>query len=111
MVEGADSFLILAHMPVAESFGFADELRTRTSGAASAMLMFSHWEPISGEAVETDPLFVPLTEDEREEHGEGGDVPTNVARRLVDGVRRRKGLMVEVKVVASATKQARARKK
>ena len=107
MVEGADSFLILAHMPVAESFGFADELRTRTSGAASAMLMFSHWEPISGEAVETDPLFVPLTEDEREEHGEGGDVPTtNVARRLVDGVRRRKGLMVEVKVVASARSSA-----
>lgn len=106
MVEGADSFLILAHMPVAESFGFADELRTRTSGAASAMLMFSHWEAMGGEPVEADPLFVPLTEEEREELGEGGDAPTrNIARKLVDAARRRKGLPVEVKVVASATKQ------
>ena len=91
---------------MAESFGFADELRTRTSGAASAMLMFSHWEAMGGEPVEADPLFVPLTEEEREELGEGGDAPTrNIARKLVDAARRRKGLPVEVKVVASATKQ------
>ena len=35
-----------------------------------------------------------------------GDLPTvNLARKLMDGVRRRKGLRVEDKVVASATKQ------
>ncbi len=61
---------------------------------------------------QVDPFFVPTTEEELEEWGQGG--PTggpNLARRLVDGVRRRKGLAVEEKVVESATKQrTRARK-
>lgn len=50
---------------------------------------------------------MPTTEEEREEHGEegvGGNA-MNVARRLMDAVRRRKGLAVEEKVVKVATKQ------
>lgn len=37
-------FIIKAVLPVAESFGFADEIRKRTSGLASPQLVFSHWE-------------------------------------------------------------------
>lgn len=51
---------------------------------------------------------MPTTEEEREEHGEAGlgEGPGhNLARRLIDAVRRRKGLPVEEKVVAKATKQ------
>jgi len=48
---------------------------------------------------------VPTTEEEREEWGEEALGMTNVARRLMDAVRRRKGLPVEEKVVKSATKQ------
>ena len=44
MKEGTDMFLIKAVLPVAESFGFADEIRKRTSGLASPQLVFSHWE-------------------------------------------------------------------
>lgn len=44
MKEGTDVFLIKAVLPVAESFGFAEEIRKRTSGLASPQLVFSHWE-------------------------------------------------------------------
>lgn len=44
MKEGTDMFIIKAVLPVAESFGFADEIRKRTSGLASPQLIFSHWE-------------------------------------------------------------------
>lgn len=52
-----------------------------------------------------DPFFVPTTEEEREEFGEGAANTANLARRLIDAVRRRKGLPVEEKVVKVATKQ------
>ncbi len=48
MKEGTDMFIIKAVLPVAESFGFADEIRKRTSGLASPQLVFSHWEVNEG---------------------------------------------------------------
>lgn len=54
---------------------------------------------------QVDPFFVPTTEEELEEFGSEAGGPANLARRLIDGVRRRKGLPVEEKVVAKATKQ------
>ena len=56
-------------------------------------------------AAQVDPFFVPTTEEEREEWGEEAVNMTNIARRLIDAVRRRKGLPVEEKVVKQATKQ------
>ncbi|KAH7851509.1 hypothetical protein Vadar_012667 [Vaccinium darrowii] len=100
MQEGSPLFTVHAYVPVAESFGFADELRRWTSGASSALLVFSHWEALS-----EDPFFVPKTEEELEEFGDGSSVPPNTARKLIDAVRRRKGLPVEEKVVQHATKQ------
>lgn len=100
MQEGSTLFTVHAYVPVAESFGFADELRRWTSGASSALLVFSHWEALS-----EDPFFVPKTEEELEEFGDGSSVPPNTARKLIDAVRRRKGLPVEEKVVQHATKQ------
>ncbi len=41
MKEGTSFFSIRALLPVVESFGFADEIRKRTSGAASPQLIFS----------------------------------------------------------------------
>ncbi|KAM7528475.1 hypothetical protein LguiB_031885 [Lonicera macranthoides] len=100
MQEGSPLFTVHAYVPVAESFGFADELRRWTSGASSALLVLSHWE-----AVPEDPYFVPKTEEEKEEFGDGSNVLPNTARKLIDAVRRRKGLKVEEKVVQHATKQ------
>ncbi|XP_030447961.1 uncharacterized protein LOC115670748 [Syzygium oleosum] len=100
MQEGSPLFTVHAYVPVAESFGFADELRRWTGGAASALLVLSHWE-----ALPEDPFFVPKTEEEIEEFGDGSSVLPNTARKLIDAVRRRKGLPVEEKVVQHATKQ------
>lgn len=44
MKEGSAMFTIQALLPVAESFGFAEEMRKRTSGLANPQLVFSHWE-------------------------------------------------------------------
>ena len=44
MKEGSAVFNISALLPVAESFGFAEEVRKKTSGLASPQLIFSHWE-------------------------------------------------------------------
>lgn len=100
MNEGSPLFTVHAYVPVSESFGFADELRKGTSGGASALLVLSHWE-----ALAEDPFFVPKTEEEIEEFGDGASVLPNTARKLIDAVRRRKGLPVEEKVVRHATKQ------
>lgn len=100
MQEGSPLFTVHAYVPVSESFGFPDELRRWTSGAASALLVLSHWE-----ALPEDPFFVPKTEEEIEEFGDGSSVLPNTARKLIDNVRRRKGLPVEEKVVQHATKQ------
>ncbi|KAF2322401.1 hypothetical protein GH714_013862 [Hevea brasiliensis] len=100
MQEGSPLFTVHAYVPVSESFGFADELRRWTSGAASALLVLSHWE-----ALPEDPFFVPKTEEEIEEFGDGSSVLPNTARKLINAVRQRKGLPVEEKVVQHATKQ------
>ncbi|XP_062295656.1 elongation factor-like GTPase 1 [Scomber scombrus] len=99
MKEGTDMFLIKAVLPVAESFGFADEIRKRTSGLASPQLVFSHWEVIS-----SNPYWVPTTEEEYLHFGEKAD-SANQALKYMNAVRRRKGLYVEEKIVEHAEKQ------
>lgn len=50
MREGSGQFQVTCYLPVEASFGLADEMRRRSSGAAQASLMLSHWErvPVSG---------------------------------------------------------------
>ncbi|KAI2639471.1 P-loop containing nucleoside triphosphate hydrolase protein [Hypomontagnella submonticulosa] len=90
MKEGTPFFTIQSMIPVAESFGFADEMRKRTSGAAQPQLIFAGFEVL----VDEDPFWQPFTEDDLEDLGELAD-RENVAKRYMDGVRRRKGLLVE----------------
>lgn len=100
MNEGTPFFTIVSVLPVAESFGFSDEIRKRTSGAASPQLIFSGYEML-----DMDPFWVPSTEEELEDLGELAD-RENVAKRYMDAVRKRKGLHVEgKKLVANAEKQ------
>lgn len=89
MKEGTPFFSIQAMLPVAESFGFADEMRKRTSGAAQPQLIFAGYE-----ILDEDPFWVPFTEDDLEDLGELAD-KENVAKRYMDGVRKKKGLLVE----------------
>lgn len=100
MKEGTPFFTIQSVVPVAESFGFADEMRKRTSGAAQPQLLFAGFE-----ILDEDPFWVPFTEEEMEDLGEFGD-KENVAKRYMDKVRRKKGMMVEGRTVAiNAEKQ------
>ncbi|TKA78460.1 hypothetical protein B0A55_04963 [Friedmanniomyces simplex] len=99
LLEPSTNFTILALLPVAESFGFSDEIRQRTSGFAAPQLVFEGFEML-----DEDPYWVPTTEEELEDLGEKAD-RENVAKRYVDKVRLRKGLMLDRKVVESAEKQ------
>ncbi|RKF73606.1 Ribosome assembly protein 1 [Golovinomyces cichoracearum] len=98
--EGTPYFTIQSILPVVESFGFSDEIRKRTSGAASPQLIFQGYE-----ILDEDPFWVPFTEDDLEDLGELAD-RENVAKRYMDGVRKRKGLILTgMKLVKDAEKQ------
>ncbi|THC92229.1 hypothetical protein EYZ11_008290 [Aspergillus tanneri] len=99
MKEGTPFFTILALLPVAESFGFAEEIRKRTSGAAQPQLIFAGFE-----ALDEDPFWVPATEEELEDLGELAD-RENLAKRYMDAVRRRKGLVIQGRKLIDAEKQ------
>lgn len=105
MKEGTPFFTIQAVLPVAESFGFADEMRKRTSGAAQPQLVFAGFE-----ILDEDPFWVPFTEDDLEDLGELAD-KENVAKRYMDGVRRKKGLLVEGRNVATDAEKQRTLKR
>lgn len=99
-LEGTELFSIRALLPVVESFGFGEELRKKTSGNATPQLFFSHWEVLL-----MDPSWIPTTEDEVEDFGDDGSAVVNVPRQLINAVRKRKGLMVDEKIVAHGEKQ------
>ncbi|WFD01413.1 Cytoplasmic GTPase/eEF2-like protein (ribosomal biogenesis) [Malassezia obtusa] len=99
MKEGTLFFTIGSLLPVVESFGFAEEIRKRTSGAASPQLLFAGFQ-----LFDLDPFWVPTTEEELEDLGEKGD-RENVAKRYMDMVRKRKGLQTNRRIVESAEKQ------
>ncbi|KAG5981077.1 hypothetical protein E4U55_003327 [Claviceps digitariae] len=105
MKEGTPFFTIQAVLPVAESFGFADEMRKRTSGAAQPQLVFAGFE-----ILDEDPFWVPFTEDDLEDLGELAD-KENIAKRYMDGVRRKKGLLVEGRNVATNAEKQRTLKR
>lgn len=62
--------IVKAYLPVAESFGFAQHLRTATQGKAFPQCSFDHWE-----MMEADPLD-----------------PSSKAGKVVEKIRIRKGL-------------------
>ena len=100
MREGTPFYTIVALLPVADSFGFSEEIRKRTSGAAFPQLVFHGFEML-----DEDPFWTPFTEDEIEDLGELAD-RENVAKNYMDRVRRRKGLHIAgKKLVESAEKQ------
>ncbi|KAH8550719.1 P-loop containing nucleoside triphosphate hydrolase protein [Umbelopsis sp. PMI_123] len=97
--DGTSFWQISSRMPVVESFGFSDEIRKRTSGAASPQLVFSGFEML-----DQDPFWVPTSEEELEDLGEKAD-RENLAKKYMDSVRKRKGMFVEKKIVEHAEKQ------
>ena len=99
MIEGSSNFTVTAHLPVIESFDFAGEIRKQTSGLAMPQLVFSHWE-----TVEIDPFWIPQTEEELLHFGDKAD-SDNHARKYMNEVRKKKGLVIDEKIVEFAEKQ------
>ncbi|KAJ6635619.1 Elongation factor-like GTPase 1 [Pseudolycoriella hygida] len=99
LTQGSGTFTVMAVIPVIESLNFAQDIRKQTSGLACPQLMFSHWE-----VVDIDPYWVPSTEEEYLHFGDKAD-SQNRAKLYMDSVRKRKGLMVEEKLVEHAEKQ------
>lgn len=54
--------------------------------------------------LDEDPYWVPTTQEELEDLGEKSD-RANIARGYMDGVRKRKGMFVQEKLVENAEKQ------
>lgn len=104
MKEGTPFFTIIARIPVVEAFGFSEDIRKKTSGAASPQLVFDGFD-----VLDIDPYWVPHTEEELEDLGVFAE-RENVARRYMNTIRRRKGLFVDEKVVQNAEKQRTMRK-
>merc|ERR1712117_561403 len=71
-VAGTPMFVVKAHLPVNESFGFTADLRSNTGGQAFPQCVFDHWQEMPG-----DPLNV-----------ESNSKPYNI----VQDTRKRKGL-------------------
>ncbi len=99
MKEGTSMFIVEALLPMADSFGLAEELRKKTSGLASPHIEFANFE-----VVDMDPYWEPRTDEERLLLGDKADTE-NVAKRFMHEVRRRKGLFVREKLVQDAEKQ------
>lgn len=60
--------------------------------------------PVCTQTIETDPHWIPSTEEEYLHYGEKAD-SANRAKVYMDSVRKRKGLFVEEHVVENAEKQ------
>ena len=89
--EGTNSVLITAYLPVIESFGFPNDLRSKTSGKAHPQLAFSHFQLVTD-----DPFWKPETDEEIEEYGKDGkELKPNVSKQIIEAVRKRKGIWTE----------------
>ena len=102
MVENTDMILVSAAIPHSECFGLSAELIEKSKGESVVpILNWSHHE-----VCEKDPFWIPLSKEEREEHGEvhAFKDANNVAKIAIDKVRKRKGLMGDA-ILIQAEKQ------
>jgi ribosome assembly protein 1 len=97
--DGTSLFVIRALLPVAESFGFAEELRKKAGGLASPQLEFSHFETF-----DIDPFWEPKTEEEYLLFGYKADFE-NRALKYMNEIRKLKGLFTREKIVEHSEKQ------
>ena len=51
--EGVPLFQIKAFLPVNESFGFTEDLRSQTGGKAFPQCVFDHWQYLPGDPMDT----------------------------------------------------------
>jgi translation elongation factor EF-G len=110
IIEGTTLFLLKAYIPIYNSFGFTQQLLKKTSGKGiTPQLHLSHYQKLN-----KNPFWKPTTNDEIEIYGDNQNnsiEKINLSRSIIDQVRKRKGLIIEEKVVMYAEKQRTLNKK
>jgi len=66
---GTPMFIVKAHLPVNESFGFTADLRQNTGGQAFPQCVFDHWQVLSGDPFETGTKTRQIVDDTRKRKG------------------------------------------
>jgi ribosome assembly protein 1 len=92
-------------IPVAESFGFVEEIRKKSSGMANPMLQFHCWEMI-----DVDPFCTSISQEDLDNYGINTEQP-NIAKNYINKIRLRKGLPIDEKLIKHADKQKTLSKK
>lgn len=72
---GTPIYVVKAHLPVAESFGFTADLRSNTGGQAFPQCVFDHWKIVSGDPLEAGSKALELVTSVRERKGLTPEIP------------------------------------
>jgi elongation factor 2 len=68
-ISGTPMFVVKAHLPVNESFGFTADLRSNTAGQAFPQCVFDHWQVLGGDPYETGTKSRQVLDDTRKRKG------------------------------------------
>jgi len=68
-VAGTPMFVVKAHLPVNESFGFTADLRSHTQGQAFPQCVFDHWQIMNGNPMEAGTKARQVMDDTRKRKG------------------------------------------
>jgi len=68
-VAGTPMFIVKAHLPVNESFGFTADLRSNTGGQAFPQCVFDHWQVFPGDPLEPATKPYQVVQDIRKRKG------------------------------------------
>ena len=72
---GTPMFVVKAHLPVNESFGFTADLRQGTGGQAFPQCVFDHWQVLTGDPYEAGNKTRTVMDDTRKRKGLKEGVP------------------------------------
>jgi elongation factor 2 len=74
-VAGTPMFMVKAHLPVNESFGFTADLRQQTGGQAFPQCVFDHWQILPGDPLEANSKPAQIVADTRKRKGLKEGIP------------------------------------
>jgi len=73
---GTPLYNVKAYLPVMESFGFTEDLRSHTGGQAFPQCVFDHWQVLQGDPLEKGTKAEVVVLATRKRKGLSEDIPT-----------------------------------
>uniref|UniRef100_A0A914E280 Tr-type G domain-containing protein n=1 Tax=Acrobeloides nanus TaxID=290746 RepID=A0A914E280_9BILA len=74
-ISGTPMFLVKAYLPVNESFGFTEDLRSNTGGKAFPQCVFDHWQFLPGDPLEPNSKPAQIVAETRKRKGLRENIP------------------------------------